>query len=108
MYLVVWLIVNSKKQTSVYYNKLNQFEECIPVEVIFNNGVPNELEDDTEIKNNAVTYRDKFPIFGQFELICKHTLVSISEVEYNSQLDLSILYNPQVVEFLGVGYYYVQ
>ena len=61
---LVCYILCSKKQTSFYCNKLNQLEECITAEIIVGNDVPNEFEDDTEFKSNAVIYRDKSP-FGQ-------------------------------------------
>ena len=55
---LVCYILCIKKQTSVYYNKLNQLEECIKAEINVSNDVPNESEDETEVKSNAVTYRE--------------------------------------------------
>ena len=86
----------SKKRTSVYCHKLNQLEECIKAEIIVSNDVPNEFEDETEVRSNAVTYREKSPFGIHFKLIYRNTLVSISELENNSQLDLSVSYNPQM------------
>ena len=100
---LVCYILCSKKQTSVYCNKLNQLEEFITAEIIVSNDVPNEFEDDTEFKSNAVTYREKSPFGRHFEMIYRNTLVSISEVENHSQLD-SVSYNPQIVEFLLTYY----
>ena len=92
---LVCYILCSKKQTSVYYNKINQLEECIKAEINVSNDVPNEFEDETEIKSNAVTYREKSPFGRHFEIIYRNTLVSISEFENNSQLDPSASYNPK-------------
>ena len=97
---LICYILCSKKQTSVYCHKLNQLEECIKSEIIVSNDVPNEFEDETEVKSNAITYREKSPFSRHFELIYRNTLVSISELEHNSQLDLSVSYNPHIIEFL--------
>ena len=90
----------SKKQTSFYYIKLNQLEEYIKAEINVSNDVPNEFEDETEVKSNAVPYREKSPFGRHFEIIYRNTLVSISEFENNSQLGPSVSHNPQIVEFL--------
>ena len=81
----------SNKQISVYYHKLNQLEECIKAEINVSNDVPNEFEDETEVKSNAATYRDKSPFDRQFERIYRNTVVSISELENNTQLDPSVI-----------------
>ena len=40
---LVCYILCSKKQTSVYYKKLNQLEECIKAEINVSNDVPNKF-----------------------------------------------------------------
>ena len=72
-----------KKQTSVYCHKLYQLEESIKAENIVSNDVPNEFEDETEVRSYAVTYREKSPFGRHFELIYRNTLVSITELENN-------------------------
>ena len=98
---LICYILCSKKQISVYYNKLKQLEECINGENNVSNH-PNEFEDETEVKSKALTYREKSPFGRDFEIIYCNTLVSISELEIIRNLILVYLisYNPQIVEFL--------
>ena len=50
-------------------------------EINVSNDNANEFEDETEVKSNAVTYREKSPFGRHFERIYRNTLVSLSELE---------------------------
>ena len=65
LFELLYYILSSKKQTSVYCTKLNELEECIKREInVDNSVVPQEFEEETDITLNAATYKEKSP-FGR-------------------------------------------
>ena len=99
-------ILCSKKQTSVYFDKLNQLEKCVKGEINVSINVPEEFEDESDNHLNGVTYREKSPFGRHFDLVYQRTLVSLSQVDDISQYDPnSVSYNPKIIEFLLTHYF---
>ena len=115
MYLAVWCrhmsgfnqlpkllcyILSCKNKTTVYCIKLNELKKSIKGEInVYNNVVPEDLEEETDVNLNGVIYREQSPFGRHSELIYANILVSTAVENYSQNDPENVAYAPQIVEF---------